>query len=314
MLKNERLNVYFLINKGLHLLDFAGPVQTLQEASERGAPIDIHYVGFENNVLSHQGLYINNITQPPKEIGTQSIVIVTASHYHEKIYSDKSSQKSIEWLLSLKAERVLIVGICTGSFLLAKAGLLDEKKCTCHHSLRRVMERKFPNIKFVPDCIFVEDDNIITTAGVTAGLDLTLELIERYFDFDLSLTVARDLVIHRRRMSNDPQLSIHLQYRNHISPLVHEVQDFIQKNYTLRISQNNMAIKFNVTLRHLQRVFKKYTGVTIHQYICLHRVEHARKIMKNGYGLEYAAHSSGFPNSNSLKDYLAKYTDNQDIS
>lgn len=311
MAKNKRLNVYFLINEGVHLLDLAGPVQAFHEASKMGADIVINYVGFEEKFLSHQGLYLNNISQPPKEVESQSIVIVAASYYHERTYTDISSQKSIKWLKDLEEKNILLIGICTGSILLAKAKILDGKKCTCHHSMKNIMKQQFPSLQFVSDCIFVEDRNVITTAGVTAGLDLALEIIDRYFGFDLSIKVARDLVIHRRRLANDPQISVHLKYRNHISPLIHEIQDYIQKNHLQEISQNEMAETVNVTIRHLQRVFKKYTGITIHQYICIFRVEHAEKLMSNGYSLDYAAHSSGFPNSSSLRKYLKQYGGNK---
>lgn len=310
MAKTKPLTVYFLINKGVHLLDLAGPAQAFQEASALGAAIKIHYIGFQQQIESFQGLNLSQITLPPKQIEVQSVVIVVGSHYYEGIYSDVASQKSLQWLKQLDSRNILLVGICTGSFLLAKASLLDGKQCTTHHSVKNSLQKQFPKVNVVSDCIFVEDNQVITTAGVTAGLDVALEIIDRYFGQELAIKVARDLVIHRRRLANDPQISVHLHYRNHISPLVHEAQDYIEKNYLSVLSQNTIAEELQVSLRHLQRVFKQYTGVTMFEYGCILKVEHAGKLISNGYNLLYVSHASGFPNIHSLKKYLKKYGDN----
>lgn len=314
MQDSHTLNIYFLLNKDVHVLDLAGPMQAFHEASKRGAMIELHYIGFEHELTSHQGLQFSNIKAPPDTIEDNAIIIVSASHYNDTIYSDSSSLKSITWLKQVAqnepdlssdhSKTPLIVGICTGSILLAKAKLLNGRRCTTHHSLKGVIEIQYPKVNFEWERIFVEDSNVITTAGVTAGLDLALHLIERYFGYEMSLQIARDLVIYRRRMANDPQLSIHVQYRNHMHPLVHEVQDYIQTHFQQKISQQALADLQGVSLRHLQRIFKQATGTTIHQYISYYRTEHAKSMMSHHSNLEYIAHASGFPNSQSLRQCL----------
>ncbi len=244
MPNTAELTVYFLLNKGVHVLDLAGPMQALHEASKRGAKVDLHYIGFEACLTSHQGLQFANVDKPPETVANNSIIMVAASHYSEAIYTDPASLQSITWLNRINTNantdananadannNILIVGICTSSILLAKSGMLNGKRCTTHHSLRGGIERQYPKVQFEWDKLFVEDGNIITSAEVTAGLDLTLHLIERFFGYALSLAIARDLVVYRRRMGNDAQLSVHVQYRNHVHPLVHDLQDYIQANF-----------------------------------------------------------------------------------
>lgn len=313
----KTFNIYFLLNKDAHLLDLAGPIQAFHEASKRGAAIELHYIGFENELTSHQGLQFSNIKAPPETLEDNAIIIISASHYNETVYSDSSSLESITWLKQIAnntpdlsadhSQTPLIVGICTGSILLAKANLLNGRRCTTHHSLRGVIETQYPKVNFEWERIFVEDSNVITTAGVTAGLDLALHLIERLFGYEMSLQIARDLVVYRRRMSNDPQLSIHVQYRNHVHPVVHNVQDYIQTHFQQKISQQTLADLQGVSMRHLQRIFKQATGTTIHQYLNYYRTEHAKGMMSQHSNIEYIAHASGFPNSNSLRQCLKQF-------
>lgn len=298
--------IYFLLNKNFHLLDLAGPAQALQEAILLGANFEINYIGFSDKINSAQNLKVINIDPPPTVIEDNSIVIVTASQYKDVIFKDPESILSAKWLNSIYNPNITLIGICTGCFLIAQSGLLDHKKCTTHHSLTNILQKKYPQLQVVPDQIFVQDTNIFTTAGVTAGIDLILYLLEKYFNLNLSLQVARDLVVYRRRMSNDSQHSTHIQYRNHISPLIHKVQDYISKNYTQNINQSQLAEDHNISLRHLQRSFKIFSGITIHKYINLIRLEEAKSLIENGYKTEYAAYLTGFPNTSSLRKLLNK--------
>lgn len=296
--------IYFLLNKNFHLLDLAGPAQALYEAKNLGAKFDINYISFSQQIISAQNLQVNGLQYPPSKIEDNSIVIVAASQYTEELFKDNESLQSARWLSSIYNSNITIIGVCTGCFLLAYSGILDYKKCTTHHSLLENIKQKFPQLNVIPDQIFVKDKNIFTTAGVTAGIDLILYLLEIDFNLDLSLQVARDLVVYRRRMSNDSQYSIHLKYRNHVSPLIHKVQDYILKNYKDPIDQLELANINNISLRHLQRSFKNFTGTTIHKYINMIRLEEAKSLIENGYKIEYAAHLTGFSNTNSLRILL----------
>ncbi|WP_428244022.1 GlxA family transcriptional regulator [Gynuella sp.] len=302
----KRYSIFFLINHGMHLLDIAGPCQALHEANKQAPLFKIYFVGFSRTVHSHQGLDLTNILEPPIELPERSIIFVCASKYEPNIYSDPESARSIEWLRQAIREDTLVVGICTGAFMLAKAGLVDGKEVTTHHSLTTELAQQFPDIQVLTDRIFVRSDNIYTSAGVTAGIDTTLYLISQLASTRTSVDVARELVVHRRRMANDKQISDHLKYRNHISPLVHAVQDYICEHFRESLNIADVCHLHRVSQRHMQRIFKEHTDITVRDYIASLRLEEARQLLENGMGVEQAAHLAGFPNPSSFRDAWKK--------
>lgn len=300
-------DVYFLINNDIHILDMAGPCQAFHEANELTHQFHLHYVGFTDEVKSYQGLSLANLEEPPEKLPKNSIVLVCASKYKADIFSDPESLRSIEWLQSAPVDDTLILGICTGTFLLGKAGLLKHRQCTTHHSLTSELSGRFPDAEVIADRIYTKTGNVYTTAGVTAGIDLCLRIIEVLANSKCSVDIARELVVHRRRMANDPQLSHHLSYRNHVSPLIHSVQDYICSHYQNKLSTADLSDTFRVSQRHLQRLFKEYTSVTLKEYITLLRLEEAKNLLESCKTIEQAAYLSGFSQPSSLRAAWKKY-------
>lgn len=299
--------VYFLINQQTHLLDMAGPCQAFHEASERTGQFDLHYISFDTDASCHQGLTLSNLQRPPAQLPAGAIVVVCASKYQPGVYTDESSEKSAHWLRTAPRQDTLILGICTGTFLLGKAGLLDHRQCTTHHSLTAELSAQYPQAQVIADRIYLQDRNLFTSAGVTAGIDLCLSLIEQLSSGHCATEVARELVVHRRRMANDPQLSLHVRYRNHVSPLIHAVQDHIAQHYRQRLSTAEVSDHFRVSQRHLQRLFKDYTGVTMKEYITRIRLEEAKNLLDDCQTVEQAAYLSGFSQASTFRAAWKKY-------
>ncbi|MGR5109494.1 GlxA family transcriptional regulator [Vibrio jasicida] len=298
---NERTDIYFLLSPDAHLLDLAGPCQAFHEAQAYGLDIKLHYIGVQQSISSHQGLTLANIAPLPSSISDNAIIIVCASSYCESIYLNKENLANIEWLRNTPKSCTKIVGICTGAFLVGLAGWLEGRSCTTHHKLTTQLAQKFPSALVLPDRIFVKDGQIYTSAGVTAGIDTTLQLIQEHQDASFSMEIARELVVYRRRMPNDPQISKQIGYRNHISPLVHSIQDHLQSYSGQKILLTEIAQKFRVSLRHMQREFKNATGMTISQYLVELRLEEAKSYINRGDSFESAAYKSGFPQAKALR-------------
>ncbi|WP_330960931.1 GlxA family transcriptional regulator [Photobacterium sp. 53610] len=294
-------DIYFLLTPEVHLLDLAGPCQAFHEAMNYGMKLNLHFIGDQSSFSSFQGLTIGGIQPLPPALPDHAIVIVCASKYHKAIYQNQASQTCIEWLRRMPKDNTRILGICTGAFLLGLAGWLDERECTTHHKLTQALSDQFPAAKVIPERIFVRDDQIYTTAGVTAGIDLALQLIEELNGSPLALEVARELVVYRRRMANDPQISQQLCYRSHISPLVHSIQDYLQARLNEKLTLTDIAEVFRVSSRHMQREFKNATGVTIRDYLVELRLEEAKSYLEHGETVEVAAFKSGFPQASSLR-------------
>ncbi|MDD9179455.1 MULTISPECIES: GlxA family transcriptional regulator [Aliivibrio] len=303
------INIYFLISSNVHLLDLASSCQTFDEANKLGCNYKLHYISFSKSISSHQGLYLTNLTYPPTNIINESIIIACASGYEPDIYSDEVSQQTANWLRShyIKNKSLVFMGICTGAFLLGKAGILNGHKCTTHHSYINKLSEQFSETEVLKDIMFVKSGNVYTSAGVTAAIDLSLDIVEKHYSTQISIAVARDLLVHRRRMSSDPQISNHIISRNHISPLIHSIEDYISIHFKTELTVTEIAKMNNISIRHLQRNFKECTGSTISDYINKMKLEEARHLIKEGISVVNAAYEVGFKQASSLRKLWKKH-------
>ena len=118
-----------------------------------------------------------------------------------------------------------------GAFALAEAGLLDGRRATTHHEVQDELARRFPAVKVVPDVLYVVDDRVATSAGVASGIDLALHVIAVDHGPALAARVARSMVVHARRNGASPQESAMLRHRDHLSDVVHRVQDVLDRRF-----------------------------------------------------------------------------------
>ncbi|MDV5169705.1 GlxA family transcriptional regulator [Photobacterium rosenbergii] len=294
--------IYFLLSPDTHLLDLAGPCQAFHEAKNYGLDLTLHYIGAKRSLLSYQGLGLSGIAPLPVSIPEKAIIVVCASKYSDAI----DCNDTVQWLKVVPRPCTKIVGICTGTFLLGSAGWLDGRSCTTHHQLTAQLAARFPEANVLHDRIYVHDGQVFTSAGVTAGIDLALQLIENLSSPAYAMDIARELVVNRRRMSNDPQLSKQISYRSHISPLVHSIQDYLQLHSDEKLLLNDIANIFRVSVRHMQREFKSATGITVRQYLVEIRLEDAKGFLEQGYTIESAAYKAGFPQAKALRSAWKK--------
>jgi transcriptional regulator GlxA family with amidase domain len=164
---------------------------------------------------------------------------------------------------------------------LAQAGLLNGRKCTTHWKRTSELQNTFPAIRLVENILFTEDERIFTSAGVTAGIDMALNILSKLTDDNFSFKIARELVIYVRRQGNESQQSVFMQYRNHIHTGIHNVQEYLQENGNKKTTLNALADIAFMSVRNLTRIFKKETGLSINEYINLIRKERIHELMKN---------------------------------
>jgi transcriptional regulator GlxA family with amidase domain len=155
--------------------------------------------------------------------------------------------------------------------------------------------------------LFKKSNNIYTSAGISAGIDLALAIPEELKGPLFTQKVARGLVVYHRRSGKHNQQSIYLAYRNHINPQVHEVQDYLIDNLSQENSIETLAALVNMSPRNLSRVLKQKTGSTILEYLTLLRKEYASTMMHNPeYTNEYIATECGFKTARQLLRILKK--------
>jgi transcriptional regulator GlxA family with amidase domain len=201
----------------------------------------------------------------------------------------------IGWLRAHAPEAERIVSVCTGTFVLAEAGLLDGRRVTTHWANCAALARRYPGVTVLPEPIFVRDGNVATSAGVTAGIDLALTLVEDDHGRDVALAVARQLVVFLRRPGNQTQFSAQLQAQvAHREPL-REVQRWIAEHPGADLSVETLAERARLSPRQFARAFTAETGMPPGRYVDRVRLEAARRRLEDTRdGVEQVARFCGY--------------------
>ena len=187
-----------------------------------------------------------------------------------------------------------LITICSGTLLAARAGLLDNRRCTTHHELVGLLRALAPRAHVVDNRVFVVDGPLASSAGITAGIDLALHLIAGECGETLAASVAEDMVVYLRRSLRDPELSPFLAHRRHVHAAVHRVQDAISAEPDRDWNMPAMAEVGHVTERHLLRLFVRHAGVSPLQFLRVIRLERARHLIERGASVAHAVEASGF--------------------
>jgi transcriptional regulator GlxA family with amidase domain len=188
-----------------------------------------------------------------------------------------------------------VTSVCTGAFLLAEAGLLAGRRVTTHWAFGAELARRFPNVIVDTEPIFIMDGAIATSAGVTAGVDLALALVEADVGRDAALAVARGLVVYLRRPGGQAQFSAHLRAQAAKREPLREVQQWINEHLAADLSVPALASKAGLSTRQFARVFATETGVSPGKHVAAVRLEAARRMLEDsGLGVEQVARACGY--------------------
>src|SRR5438128_12513261 len=223
------------------------------------------------------------------------------------VEQDEINSDVVRWLKK-SAGRIRRIGsVCTGAMLLAQAGLLDGRRATTHWNWCHVLIKRAPRTDVDPNPIFVRDENIYTSAGVTAGMDLALALVEEDHGSALALQVARNLVLYLRRPGGQSQfsaaLSLQLTDRKPLLELESWVLDNLHKPLTVSV----LAERIAMSPRNFARVFTKEMKTTPAKFVERLRVEAARRRLEESRNsLETIAGECGFGNVNSMRNVFQR--------
>ncbi|MFC9338915.1 GlxA family transcriptional regulator [Streptomyces sp. NPDC057020] len=213
----------------------------------------------------------------------------------------------IDWLRLHAPAAGRLVSVCTGALLLAEAGLLDGHRATTHWVACDHMARCYPEVEVDPDPIFVRDGRLSTSAGVTAGIDLALALVEEDLGRDAALTVARHLVVFLRRPGNQAQFSVQLAAQTARREPLRDLQQWITEHPDGDLSVTALAGRARLSPRHFARAFQAETGTTPGRYVDRVRLEHARRLLEEtSRGVEEVARASGYGTPEAMRRAFTK--------
>lgn len=287
--------IAILAMPGVQLLDVIGPSDVFAEVNRKLGYVyyQIEIVGTkEGPILGSSGVRLvadSTIAQPAGDIDTLLIAGNPLIHDHPV------SGEILDWVRSI-AERTPRVGsVCSGAFVLAEAGLLDGLRATTHWSQADEFARRFPSIRLEPDRIFTSDGKLWTSAGVTAGIDLALALVERDVGRQLALSVARELVVFLKRPGGQSQFSTHFIAQIAQKTPIRAAQEFINNNLSHDLAVPALAAQVGMSERNFARMFKQEVQMTPGQYVEAVRLEAARRLVDDAkIPMKTVAMQSGF--------------------
>jgi transcriptional regulator GlxA family with amidase domain len=207
----------------------------------------------------------------------------------------RRDERLVAWLRDAAGRSRRVASVCTGAFLLAKAGLLDGRRATTHWESCASLRRNHPDVTVEPDPIFVSDGHVYTSAGVTAGIDLALALVEEDAGRDAALEVARQLVVFVQRPGGQTQFSAQLAHPAARRPTLRELQAWLPDHLAEDLSVETLAERAFMSPRNFARAFRREVGVTPAAYVASLRVERARLELEAGDApVEVVARRCGF--------------------
>ncbi|MFP6559050.1 GlxA family transcriptional regulator [Paraburkholderia sp. B3] len=205
---------------------------------------------------------------------------------------------------SLRARR--IAGICTGGFVLAEAGLLAQRRATTHWAFGREMQRRFPEVRVEEDRIYIVDGPVWTSAGMTAGLDLALAMVEKDLGAEAARSVAHKLVMHQRRAGGQSQHSEMLE----LAPKTDRIQNaltYARQNLNRALTVEELADTVHMSARQFSRVFTLETGQSPAKAVERLRLEAARLMIEQSrHPLEVIAKETGFRDRRHMREVFMR--------
>ncbi|MEI5097448.1 GlxA family transcriptional regulator [Streptomyces sp. PmtG] len=213
----------------------------------------------------------------------------------------------VDWVRAHGPRAQRLVSVCTGAILLARAGLLDGRRATTHWAYCDKLARDHPAVEVEPDPIYVRDGHVATSAGVTAGIDLALALVEEDLGREMALTLARYLVVFLRRPGNQAQFSAQLAAQTARREPLREVQQWITEHPDDDLSVERLAARARLSPRHFARAFQAETGTTPGKYVDRVRVEHARRLLEDSSrGVEEVSRACGYGTPEAMRRAFLK--------
>ena len=299
------LTIVFYIVPDFELLDLSGPICVFNMAAKKKEG------SYNVQVVSAGGGYIKSSsgvavdTQALQVVACDSLILIGGSD--EKARSQgplKSRQISVA---SEKARR--LASVCTGTFLLAEAGLLDGKRATTHWRFTERLQAAYPSSEITSDRIYVQDGKLWTSAGVTAGIDMALAFVQQDYGVELSREIASDMVIHHRREGGHAQSQGSLQYTPP-SGRVEQVLVYARNHIKEKLCVSRLAQVANLSERQLSRIFSVEMGVSPSKAIERMRVELALPLVDGtSQSMERIAREVGFVDAVTMRQSFIRLLD-----
>lgn len=297
--------VVIVVFEGVQALDLVGPLEVFAaasgEADRRGLRgYDVVVAASDADPLvSASGLTLVPHAPLSDERGHVDTLMVAGGDGTPGALADRLLIHHIG-VVARRSRRV--TSVCSGSFLLAEAGLLQGRRATTHWSVCDLLADTYPDVTVDPAPIYVRDENVWTSAGVTAGMDLALALVEDDLGRDVALAVARRLVMFLHRPANQAQFSAQLSAQLADRDSIRDAQQWISEHPEADLSVDALAVRSAMSPRHFSRTFRDEVGTTPARYVETVRLEAARRWLEDTTeAVESVASACGFGTAETMR-------------
>ena len=286
--------VAMLIYSGVTPLDVAGPLEVFSFANilRKQIVYDVVTVGpTAGPVTTKAGIaFLPSCAMTELELPVDTLMVAGGGKPRTWI-----TQDMIDWIRTASTQARRFGSICTGAFLLGAAGLLDGRRVTTHWASCADLARFHPAASVAVDPIFIREGPFFSSAGITAGIDLALSLVEEDHGRDFALNIARYLVLYLKRAGGQAQFSVRLRAQFSEVPAIERVQQWCEENLDGDLRVGTLCKIAGMSERDFIRKFRQETGQTVGEYVTTARLEVAcRLLTETGLPLKEVARKSGF--------------------
>ena len=299
------LRIGFLGYQQVNALDVVGPAEAFASAMHVNAKgklvhcYEVSIIGLtKRSFMAESGIVFQPIvtidTAPPLD----TLIIPGGSG----LRLPEVNRKVSNWVSKKAKKTRRLASVCTGIYGLAATGLLDGRRVTTHWRFVDDVAKRFPKLRMEPNALFVKDGQFYSSAGVTAGIDLALALIEEDFGSKLALAVAREMVVYLKRAGGQEQYSEPLQFQTNSNDRFAQLGAWITNNPGKEMSVDSLAGRASLSPRHFFRRFKAHFGVSPAMFVETLRLNEARRRLSAGESsIETVAESVGFKGADSFR-------------
>ena len=290
--------VLIVVFDGVKLLDVAGPAEVFAEANRFGADYQLRIASVDGRDVTTSIGTRFAVTDRIASIESVDTVLVAGG---DGLVGRPIDPALVDALTTVPPRTRRLASICTGSFILAQAGLLRGRRATTHWRHARLLARAFPDVAVEPDAIFVRDGDVFTSAGVSSGIDLALALVEDDYGTELVREVARSLVVYLKRAGGQSQFSALVEADPPPQSPLRVVTDALAADPGAHHSVKSLAARASLSTRQLTRLFQSELGTTPARYVEMVRIDAARAALDAGRSVTDTAHLTGFGSAETLR-------------
>ncbi|CAM5324458.1 GlxA family transcriptional regulator [Streptomyces cyaneofuscatus] len=296
--------VAFLVFDGVTLLDVSGPGEVLHQAGRLGHPYELVLVSpYGGDVTTASGMVLG-ATVAPADAGPLHTLVVAGGDLLAGPPLDDGLAAAAE---QLAGRAVRVASVCTGAFVLAGLGLLDGRRAATHWRHAATLAHRFPRVHVEPDALYVRDGRYVTSAGISAGIDLALGLVEDDHGPDIARAIARELVVFLQRPGGQSQFSTAVSTPPARSDLLRPLMAAVVADPAGDHSLSALAASAALSPRHLARLFRSELDTTPARWVERVRLDRARQLLLDGHSITSAALHSGLGSDESLRRAFARH-------